>query len=461
MYNKFFRFRDKPFEVTPDPKFLYLTRPYQEILSALIYGIRERRGFIAIVGEVGTGKTMMLNAMLDRLEHDTKVAFIFNSDLTFRQMLIMALYDLGLVEPEESLSKVKAIQRLNEFAIDQLERDGNVVIVVDEAQSLSHKTMENLRMLSNLETRKHKLVQIVLCGQPELDAKLSKPEWRQLVQRISLKRYSTNLGEEDTYNYVQHRLKVAGYEGEPLFDDQALQLIWKYSEGIPRKINVLCDNALLIAYGLETKEINAGILGEAIADLSWSPYLDKTKPQEFHAEDNQGDLLADGEPITQDSPDSIAHDSQDPDLESTINQALEESEAQDLEESIIPQIDEVQTTDFEEGLPALFEETHFEDDEESFHDPMKIKIHRSRSTLIAGILILVCLAVAAWFFIVKSGVDLGGLINLDDNNRHSKEMIDTERSIPIARSSSQIVDKAVASASSQFNASKTIESKTD
>jgi hypothetical protein len=121
----------------------------------------------------------------------------------------------------------------------------------------------------------------------------------------------------------------------------------------------------------------------------------------------------------------------------------------------------VQTTDFEEGLPALFEETHFEDDEESFHDPMKIKIHRSRSTLIAGILILVCLAVAAWFFIVKSGVDLGGLINLDDNNRHSKEMIDTERSIPIARSSSQIVDKAVASASSQFNASKTIESKTD
>ena len=194
MYNKFFRFRDKPFEVTPDPKFLYLTRPYQEILSALIYGIRERRGFIAIVGEVGTGKTMMLNAMLDRLGHDTKVAFIFNSDLTFRQMLIMALYDLGLVEPEENLSKVKAIQRLNEFAIEQLERDGHVVIVVDEAQSLSHKTMENLRMLSNLETRKHKLVQIVLCGQPELDAKLSQPGWRQLVQRISLKRYSTNLG---------------------------------------------------------------------------------------------------------------------------------------------------------------------------------------------------------------------------------------------------------------------------
>jgi len=445
MYNKFFGFRDKPFEVTPDPKFLYLTRPYQEILSALIYGIRERRGFIAIVGEVGTGKTMMLNAMLDRLGHDTKVAFIFNSDLTFRQMLIMALYDLGLVEPEESLSKVKAIQRLNEFAIDQLERDGNVVIVVDEAQSLSHKTMENLRMLSNLETRKHKLVQIILCGQPELDAKLSKPEWRQLVQRISLKRYSTNLGEEDTYKYVQHRLNVAGYEGKPLFNDQALELIWKYSEGIPRKINVLCDNALLIAYGLETKEINADILNEAINDLSWSPYLDKTKPQDLTAEENQDGPSEVEEPITQDS--------QDPSLETTINQALEEAEAQNLEEPVMPPIDEAEISNFGEELPALFEETHYEEGEEPFGDPLRIKMHRSRSTLIAGILILVCLAVAAWFFIVKSDVDLGAILNLDDKNRHSKEMINTERSIPVERSSYQIADKAVASASEQFNAS--------
>lgn len=451
MYNKFFRFRDKPFEVTPDPKFLYLTRPYQEILSALIYGIRERRGFIAVVGEVGTGKTMMLNAMLDRLGHDTKVAFIFNSDLTFRQMLIMALYDLGLVEPEENLSKVKAIQRLNEFAIDQLERDGHVVIVVDEAQSLSHKTMENLRMLSNLETRKHKLVQIVLCGQPELDTKLSKPEWRQLVQRISLKRYSTNLSEEHTYKYVQHRLDVAGYEGEPIFNDQALRLIWKYSEGIPRKINVLCDNALLIAYGLETKDVNADILSEAITDLSWSPYLDKTKPLDLHAEDNQDDVAEDGGPITQDS--------QDPSLENTINQALEEAAAQNLEESLVPQIDEVQPSNFGEDLPALFEEPHFEESEDPFDDPIKINIHRSRSTLIAGILILVCLAVAAWFFIVKSGVDLGAVIKLDDKNRHSKEMINTEKSIPVERSSYQIIDKAVASASNQFYASKISQSK--
>ena len=142
MYLKFYGFADKPFEVTPDPKFLFMTSDYQEILSALIYGIHERRGFIAVIGEVGTGKTLMLNALLDRLDKKKqKAAFIFNSDLTFKQMLTMALCDLGIATPEERLSKVEAIQRLNEFAIRQLERDGNVIIIVDEAQNISDKTM--------------------------------------------------------------------------------------------------------------------------------------------------------------------------------------------------------------------------------------------------------------------------------------------------------------------------------
>jgi general secretion pathway protein A len=287
MYNKFFGFKDKPFEVTPDPKFLYLNQAYREILSALIYGIHERRGFIAIVGEVGTGKTLIINALLDRLDNDTKVAFIFNSDLTFRQMLIMALYDLGLTEPKEKLSKVSAIQRLNEFAIKQLERGGNVVIIIDEAQGLSYKTMENFRMLSNLETRKHKLVQIVLSGQPELDDKLKKPEWRQLVQRISLKRYSTTLSEKDTYRYIEHRLKVAEYEGASLFSEKALELIWLHSSGIPRKINILCDNMLLIGYGLNKKSLDEEIAIEAIKDLRWSPYFEKQGLFDISEEDGE------------------------------------------------------------------------------------------------------------------------------------------------------------------------------
>jgi type II secretory pathway predicted ATPase ExeA len=284
MYNKFFGFSEKPFEVTPDPKFLFLTKAYQEILSALVYGIRERRGFIALVGEVGTGKTLMINALLDRLDHRTKVAFIFNSDLTFKQMLIMAICDLGLATPEENLSKVEAIQRLNELAITQLEKNGYVVIIVDEAQGISHKTMENLRMLSNLETRKHKLLQIILSGQPELDTKLRKPEWRQLVQRISIKRYSTQLSEEDTYNYVQHRLNIAGFKGPFLFNDEALKLIWRNSCGIPRKINIICDNALLIGYGIEKRIISREIIQEAIDDLSWSPFSDGTEIEDLPTE---------------------------------------------------------------------------------------------------------------------------------------------------------------------------------
>jgi type II secretory pathway predicted ATPase ExeA len=445
MYQKFFGFEDKPFEVTPDPKFLYLTRTYQEILSALIYGIHERRGFIAIVGEVGTGKTLILNALLDRLEHDTKAAFIFNSDLTFRQMLIMALYDLGLAGAEENLSKIVAIQRLNEFAIQQLERGGNVVIIVDEAQSLSHKTMENLRMLSNLETRKHKLVQIVLSGQPELDAKLNNPEWRQLVQRISLKRYSTELSEEDTYSYVEHRLKVAGYEGSPLFSKKALKLIWEYSGGIPRKINVLCDNVLLIGYGLETKRINEEIVNEAINDLSWSPYLNDTGSQGLVTEDRQA--------LNPEQEEPVATDIQVQNPEDAINDISEDLEVLNSEWAQMPTAEEIQTRYPVEKAPFLFGETLSSEDEEALNKAKKTLFHRIRSTLFAGFLILVCLTVAAWFLISKSWINLG------DVNPHNQKIIHSETFDPKRRSSSQIVDQKETSKGKQAEASLKVEPK--
>ena len=272
MYRKFFGFSEKPFEVTPDPRFLYLSPAHQEMLASLIYGIRERRGFITIVGEVGTGKTTLLNTVLDRLDENTKVAFIFNTDITFMQMLIMALVDLGAASSKEKLSKVEALTRLNNFTIQQLAKGINVVLIVDEAQNLDLRTMESMRLLSNLETRKHKLVQIILSGQPELDTKLSQPELRQLAQRISLKRYITPLNEKETYEYIQHRLAIAGYKGPSLFSRKAKQLIWEYSGGVPRKINILCDNAFLIGYGLRNKKINEPVMKEAINDLSWSPF---------------------------------------------------------------------------------------------------------------------------------------------------------------------------------------------
>jgi general secretion pathway protein A len=272
MYCNYFGFSERPFELTPDPKFLYLSRGHIEMLASLTYGIHERRGFITIIGEVGTGKTILINTALERLDENTKVAVIFNTDMTFDQMLHMALVDLRLAKASETLSKVQALNRLNTFAIKQLPWGGNVAFIVDEAQNLDRRSMENLRLLSNLETQKHKLVQIVLSGQPELDAKLHDPQLRQLAQRISLRRYITPLNEKETYEYIRHRLNVAQYQGPSLFTGKAQKMIWHFSEGVPRNINILCDNALLIGYGLRKKRINEAIVKEAITDLRWSPY---------------------------------------------------------------------------------------------------------------------------------------------------------------------------------------------
>ena len=259
---------------------MYLTDGHRETLASIVYGIQERRGFITIVGEVGTGKTTLLNAAMDRMDEKTRVAFIFNTDVTFEEMLNMALYEWGLVKDNEKVSKVDAIGRLNRFAIEQLKIGGNVVLIVDEAQNLDYSVMENLRLLSNLETRRHKLIQIVLSGQPELDTKLSRHELRQLAQRISLKRYVLPLDESATYAYLRHRLKIVQKTDASLFTPQAEKLIWEFSKGVPRRINILCDNAFLIGYGLEVKQIDEAMIWEAAADLQWRSSSDAKKPWE-------------------------------------------------------------------------------------------------------------------------------------------------------------------------------------
>jgi len=274
VYCNHYKFSEKPFDVTPDPRFLYLTEGHRETLASLVYGIRERRGFITVIGEVGTGKTTLLNAALDRLDEKNRVAFIFNTDVTFNEMFSMALYEWGLVKPKEKLSKVNAIQRLNNFAIEQTAKGGNVVLIVDEAQNLDNRVMENLRLLSNIETRRHKLIQIVLSGQPELDTKLGRHELRQLAQRISLRRYVFPLDEKDTYAYLQHRLQVAKHKNSSPFTAKAQKLIWEYSGGVPRKINILCDNAFLIGYGLKKNKINSAVVKEAAQDLKWHRFSD-------------------------------------------------------------------------------------------------------------------------------------------------------------------------------------------
>ena len=408
MYNKFFGFSEKPFEVTPDPKFLFLTKAYQEILSSLVYGIRERRGFIALVGEVGTGKTLMLNALLDRLDHRAKVAFIFNSDLTFKQMLIMAICDFGLATPEENLSKVEAIQRLNELAIMQLEKSGYVVIIVDEAQGLSHKTMENLRMLSNLETRKHKLLQIILSGQPELDTKLRKPEWRQLVQRISIKRYSTQLSEEDSYSYVQHRLNIAGFKGPFLFNDEALKLIWQHSRGIPRKINIICDNALLIGYGIEKRIISREIIQEAIDDLSWSPFSDGTEVEDLSTELSHDFNYESKEQI---APALNSQNSEKDEVSASEEKLTSNTEApRKLDVAHIPKLKVVSKTSTElkdvqqQNNKANFEQDKYDssDSKEVGENKTKNLAYRLWSSLITRVIILIFLIISTIYLITRS-----------------------------------------------------------
>jgi general secretion pathway protein A len=273
MYCSFYGFSEKPFNVTPDPRFLYLSPSHREVLASLTYGIHERRGFISVVGEVGTGKTTLINTLLDRLNETVKVAFIFNTDLGFTEILLMALADLGLCKPEENLTKLEALHRLNDFAIKQMAQGGNVVLIVDEAQNLDAQSMENLRLLSNLETKKHKLIQIILSGQPELDEKLARPELRQLSQRISLKRYIQPLTEEETYAYIDHRLSISESHDPQLFDRTSKKMIWTYSLGVPRKINILCDNIFLIGFGLRKKRIRAPIVEEAISDLTPRPIV--------------------------------------------------------------------------------------------------------------------------------------------------------------------------------------------
>ena len=270
MYCEYYGFSEPPFNITPDPNFLYMSQGHEEVLTSIIYGIQGRRGFMVLIGEVGTGKTTLLNTALEWLSQKTRVAYVINFDVDFEDLLKMTIVNLGLAEAAENISKIDAFNRLNEFALTQLDEGGNVVLIVDEAQNLNAETMENLRLLSNMETPKHKLIQIILSGQPELEVKLDLPELRQLAQRISLRKVIAPLQEKETYEYIQHRLEVADYDGAGLFSTGSQHLIWRYTEGIPRKINNLCDNALLIGFQIQADKIRGSIIQRAVKELRWN-----------------------------------------------------------------------------------------------------------------------------------------------------------------------------------------------
>jgi general secretion pathway protein A len=265
MYEKHFGFVELPFSVSPDPRFFYSNPVYREALVTLHYGIEARKGFVIIAGEAGTGKTTLLRMLMHNLDSAIHTAFIFNPRLSFTALLRFILSDLGVASSAKD--RLKLTEQLNGYLIEQLKKGETVALLVDEAQALSDELLEELRLLSNLETDREKLIQIVLMGQPELERKLDEPELRQLKQRVTLRCRLLPLSQHETGLYIASRLKTAGYEGKELFVPDAVERITHYSNGIPRLVNVVCDNALVIASAASKKHVSAEMIEEVARDL--------------------------------------------------------------------------------------------------------------------------------------------------------------------------------------------------
>ena len=265
MYGKHFGLVELPFSVTPDPRFSYVNSDYREAFATLRYGIETRKGFIVITGEAGTGKTTLLRRLMRTVEATVHTAFIFNTHLSFTELLRLVLNELGVAN--SARDKQTLMAQLNDYLIEQLHKDHIVSLLVDEAQNLSDEMLEELRLLSNLETDRAKLIQIVLMGQPELERKLEQPKLRQLKQRVAVRCRLAPLGSDEVAPYINSRLQTVGYEGKELFDLESVQKIALYSKGIPRLINVICDNALLIAYASSQSKVSAKIVDEVGRDL--------------------------------------------------------------------------------------------------------------------------------------------------------------------------------------------------
>lgn len=265
MYLDFFQLREAPFNITPDPHYLYMSRQHREAHAHIMYGIRERKGFIQLTGEVGSGKTTLCRAVLAELGQTVQTALILNPCLTEPQLVRAILHDFGLKTTGKDM--LRLIQTLNTFLLAKLEAKENVALLIDESQNLTPRLMEQIRLLSNLETTQQKLIQIVLIGQPELADKLKDPALRQLRQRITVRYHLGPLDEGEIAPYVAHRLATAGADGRLMFDAKALRLAYRHSQGIPRLINALCDHALLAGYVRETWWIDGACMSRAIAQL--------------------------------------------------------------------------------------------------------------------------------------------------------------------------------------------------
>src|ERR1700745_2185999 len=269
MYKEFYGLRANPFNVNPDPRYLFLTRHTEEALACLTYGIQSRKGVVRLPGEVGTGKTTLINKLLEWLRlQQVATAFIFNSRMNVPQFLDYMMTDFGI--PCDSRAKSQVLLRLYNWLLDRYRAGETAVLIVDEAQNLSDEVLEEIRMLTNLETFTEKLLQIVLVGQPELETKLKQPQLRQLRQRLTLRAKTHPLTLEETKAYVQQRLRIAGSDGREIFGGGALSAVQKYSNGIPRVVNLLCEHCLVSAFVDQKSTIGEGIVDAVARDFDLS-----------------------------------------------------------------------------------------------------------------------------------------------------------------------------------------------
>lgn len=265
MYEKFYGLRESPFNLTPDPRFLFFSHRHREALDHLLFGVSERKGFIQITGEVGAGKTTLCRALLEQLGPRYKTALLLNPCMTSIQLLRTILAELEL--DAKSRDRVRCLEILNRFLLEQVAEGNDVVLVIDEAQDLSPVLLEEIRLLSNLETDQRKLLQIVLLGQPELREKLEKKNLRQLRQRITVRYHLEPLTRVETEHYLNHRLRVAGANGRPTFNRWAVGKIFRYSRGIPRLINAVADKTLLCGFVTGTDALRLGHVRRAIREI--------------------------------------------------------------------------------------------------------------------------------------------------------------------------------------------------
>ncbi len=266
MYNTYFGFREKPFKLVPNPEYLFLSRSHEEALAHLNYAISQGEGFVEITGEVGTGKTTLCRAFLESLDEKTVAAYIFNPKLGPKQLIRSINDEFGVQYDTDDTKDL--IDKLNFFLLQKKRERKRVIILIDEAQNLAKTVLEQLRLLSNLETNKAKLLQIILVGQPELAAMLDSHDLRQIGQRISMRCQISPLSLRETQEYIQYRLNIASQKRLPLFDSAAIRKIYAYSGGIPRVINIACDRALLTAFGMKQRKVTRRIAKTALSEMA-------------------------------------------------------------------------------------------------------------------------------------------------------------------------------------------------